>query len=161
MNDRSDVALPTRLLSAATYLIPLMEGIMFGTFLFKQFPILQVVLVPLIPLIRVYNSIPFGRLLIFFLLFFAVVRNENLDRFIRFNAMQSVLLSIVLSISSLILSLFVSGLQQSSPLLLETLVNTLFLGVIAAVVYSLVQCLRGHYPELPALSDAAKMQVPY
>ncbi|WP_017658666.1 Tic20 family protein [Baaleninema simplex] len=161
MNDRSDLALSTRILSAVMYLIPLVEGVVFGTFLFRQFPVLQVVFVPLLPLIQLYNSIPFGRLLVFFILFFTVVRNTNLDRFVRYNAMQALFLSIILSISSLLLSLFASGLQQGAPLLLETLVNTLFLGVVAAVGYSLVQCVRGRYPEIPALSDAVNMQVPY
>lgn len=154
----NEISWRDRIPAAAVYLIPLIEGVMFGAFLFRQFPILQVLFTPLLPLIQLYNAIPFGRLLVFFVLFFAVVRNDSISRFVRFNAMQAVLISIILSISGLILNLFGSGLQ-SAPLLLETLVNTLFLGVVAATVYSVVQCLRGEYPDLPAISDAAGMQV--
>lgn len=155
----NDIAWRDRLPAAAVYLIPLIEGITFGAFLFRQFPILQVLFTPLLPLVQIYNAIPFGRLLVFFVLFFAVVRNDSISRFVRFNAMQAVLISIILSISGLIFSLFGSGLQSGAPLLFETLVNTLFLGVFAASAFGLVQCLRGEYPELPAISDAAGMQV--
>jgi uncharacterized membrane protein len=159
MNSPSNFSWRDRLGAAAVYLVPLMEGLSFGSFLFRQFPILQVLFIPLIPVIQLYNAIPFGRLILFFVLFFAVVRNDSLSRFVRFNGMQAVLLTIILSISSLILSLFGSGLQSGAPLLLETLVNTLFLATVAAVGFSLVQCLRGEYPELPGLSDAANSQV--
>jgi uncharacterized membrane protein len=154
----NEISWRDRIPAAAVYLIPLIEGVMFGAFLFRQFPILQVLFTPLLPLIQLYNAIPFGRLLVFFVLFFAVVRNDSISRFVRFNAMQAVLISIILSISGLILNLFGSGLQ-SAPLLLETLVNTLFLGVVTATVYSVIQCVRGEYPDLPAISDAAGMQV--
>ena len=42
---------------------------------------------------------------------------------------------------------------------IETLVNTIFIGLVAAVVYSVAQSLMGRYAEIPALSDAVYMQV--
>jgi hypothetical protein len=42
---------------------------------------------------------------------------------------------------------------------METLANTIFLGILAAVVYSVFQSLMGKYAEIPAISDAVHMQV--
>jgi hypothetical protein len=43
--------------------------------------------------------------------------------------------------------------------ILQTIYNMLFLGVLAAVMYSVVQSLRGQYAEIPTISDAVYMQV--
>jgi hypothetical protein len=42
---------------------------------------------------------------------------------------------------------------------ISTLANTVFLGVIVAVVYAVVQSALGRYAEIPAISDAVYMQV--
>ena len=70
MNNPSNFSWPDRIGAAAVYLVPLMEGLVFGTYLFNQFPILQVLFVPLIPLIQIYTTIPFAGLIFFFVLFF-------------------------------------------------------------------------------------------
>jgi hypothetical protein len=44
-------------------------------------------------------------------------------------------------------------------LLIDTLSNAIFLGTIAAVVYSVVQTALGRYAEIPTLSEAVHMQV--
>ena len=42
---------------------------------------------------------------------------------------------------------------------MQTLYTTIFLGIVAAVVYSITQSLMGKYAEIPAISDAVHMQV--
>jgi uncharacterized membrane protein len=51
-------------------------------------------------------SLPFASLIIFFALYLGVVRNENISHFIRFNAMQAILLDIVLMLCGLVLPIF-------------------------------------------------------
>ncbi|MGB3535403.1 MAG: Tic20 family protein [Microcoleaceae cyanobacterium] len=145
-----------RIFSILPYALPLMYSLQFSQFLFQQFPILQLITIPLLPLLALYQTIPFAGLIIFFALFMLVVRNENIPRFIRFNTMQAILLDILVVLCSIILGLFAAGLQG---FILETLYNMIFLGVLVAVVYSVVQCGLGRYAEIPTISDAVNMQV--
>lgn len=162
-----------RLFGALPYLLPLVESLMFGAFFFKQFPAVGgALLLVLSPVIALYSLVPLMGLIIFFALFMLVVRNDNIAHFIRFNTMQSILLMICLSLCKvLIFSVFgpllglAMGPQLSvsvsgpSEFLVEILFNFIFLGIFAAVVYSIVQVVRGHYPEIPTLSEMVHMQV--
>jgi len=155
---RSSTTLRDRILAALMYLIPLYDGLIYGRFLFAQFPFLEYLKIPLIPLAIVYSLIPFGlgSLLVFILLFVAVVRNEKIPHFIRFNTMQAILISIVLAIISLIYNLILQPLIRG--FFAEVLFNTIFLGVLAMVGYSVVQSVRGRYAEMPLISEASYLQ---
>ncbi|MGD1903654.1 MAG: Tic20 family protein [Geitlerinemataceae cyanobacterium] len=146
-----------RIGAAAFYLIPLIESLDFAAFIFRDVPALQLLFVPLVPVIQIYEAIPLGRLIVFFGIFFGVVRNDRFSDFIRFNAMQALLVSIILSISGFLLSLLGPSVG-SIPLLFETIINTLFLGVLAIAIYSMVQSVRGERAEIPAISEAADLQ---
>ena len=149
--DRSFACLP--------YLLPLVDVVMlFSAPFFTQFPALQPILHILAPLIMIYTAVPFLGLIIFFALFLLVVRNENIAHFVRFNAMQAILLDIVLVVCNII---FVYALAPilGGGLLLDTLFNVIFLGTIAAIVYSVAQSILGRYAEIPTISDAVHMQV--
>ena len=145
-----------RIFASLPYLLPLVDGLPFGGILFQQFPILAVVFLPLQPLM-VINSVPFAGLIIFFILYLAVVRNEKISHFIRFNTMQAILLDILLVLCSLLLQILLPALGKN--LLTETLVNVVFLGTIVACFYSMVQSLLGRYAEIPTLSEAVHAQV--
>lgn len=158
MTWRSSTTVPERIFACLPYLLPLIEGLAFGQYLFRALPAFQVILLPLLPILKLYSSIPFAGLIVFFALFFLVVRNEQVTHFIRFNTMQAILLDIVVILCSLILSVL-GPVLQSSNFILETLFNMVFLGLMAAVIYSVAQSLLGRYAEIPALSDAVYMQV--
>jgi fumarate reductase subunit D len=155
MTWRGSTTVPDRIFASLPYLLPLIDGLVFGRFLFTQFPVLQLLLIPLAPLMQIY-SLPLASLIIFFALYLGVVRNENISHFIRFNAMQAILLDIVLMLCRLVLPIF-DGLQVA--FIAETLYNMVFLGAFAAFVYAVVQSLLGRYAEIPPLSDAVYMQV--
>ena len=155
MTWRGSTTVPDRIFASLPYLLPLIDGLWFGRFLFTQFPVLQVLLIPLAPLMQIY-SLPLASLIIFFALYLGVVRNENISHFIRFNAMQAILLDIVLMLCRLVLPIF-DGPQVA--FIAETLYNMVFLGAFAAFVYAVVQSLLGRYAEIPPLSDAVYMQV--
>ncbi|MBE9120353.1 hypothetical protein IQ269_05890 [Tychonema sp. LEGE 07199] len=156
MTWRGSTTVPDRIFASLPYLLPLIDGLGFGRYLFAQFPVLQLFLIPLTPLLQIYR-LPFASLIIFFALYLAVVRNENISHFIRFNAMQAILLDIVLMLCGLILPIFSRGLQVA--FIAETLFNMVFLGALAAFVYAVVQSALGRYAEIPPLSDAVYMQV--
>lgn len=158
MSWRGSTTVSDRIFACLPYLLPLIDGLEFGGYLFRQFPILaQILIFPLQPLLWVYSSIPFAGLVIFFALYLGVVRNENISHFIRFNAMQAILLDIVLILAGLILRLLMPSLPVG--FIIETLSNMIFLGILAAFGYAVVQSALGRYAEIPTISDAVHMQV--
>jgi hypothetical protein len=157
MTWRGSTTVPERIFACLPYLLPLIDGLKFGTFLFQQFPVIKLFFIPLVPVLQLYAAIPFADLIIFFTLYLAVVRNENIKHFIRFNAMQAILIDIILILCGLVLPILIKGIQVQ--FVIETLFNMLFLGVVAAFIYAVVQSLSGRYAEIPPLSDAVYMQV--
>lgn len=157
MSWRGTTTVSERIFAALPYLLPLADGINFGSFLFDKFPVLRVIFLPLFPVIDLYNSIPFAGFIVFFALFLLVVRNESINHFIRFNTMQAILIDIILILCSLVVPILARGLQVQ--FVIEILFNMIFLGLLAAVIYSVVQSFRGLYAEIPTLSEAVYMQV--
>jgi hypothetical protein len=157
MTWRGSTTVKDRIFASLPYLLPIISALPFGSFLFRQFPALAIILVPLQPVVFIYSAIPFAGLVIFFLLFLLVVRNERILHFIRFNTMQAILLDILLVLCSLLFDILLRGLGTN--LVTETLVNIVFLGTVAACGYSIVQSLLGHYAEIPTLSEAVHAQV--
>lgn len=155
---RGSTTVKDRIFACLPYLLPLVSALPFGAFLFQQFPAFRVLLIPLQPVLFIYQSIPFAGIIVFFLLFLLVVRNERIVHFIRFNTMQAILLDILLVLCSLLSSILLKGLGTN--LVTETLLNIVFLGTVAACGYSIVQSLLGRYAEIPALSEAVHAQVP-
>ncbi|MEM1170842.1 MAG: Tic20 family protein [Cyanobacteria bacterium P01_H01_bin.35] len=156
MTWRGSTTVQDRIFACLPYLLPLLDGLVYGKYLFQQFPPLQLILIPLAPLLQIYRGIPFFGLIVFFALFLLVVRNNNISHFIRFNTMQAILLDIVLILCGLILSIL--G-QTLGGFILETLSNMIFLGILGSCIYTVVQSAMGRYAEIPTISDAVYMQV--
>ena len=150
-----------RLFAALVYLFPLYYSLEFAGSLFNQIPFLQLITIPLLPLILFDQLIPFGfgGLLLFFILFAGVVRNSRISYFIRFNTMQSILIDILLVLISIVSGILLRGLGTS--LFVQTLFNTIFLAVLAVCVYGMYMCAMGKRPEIPTISETASSQVPW
>ncbi len=148
-----------RIFAALVYLLPLYSAFAFGDSIFQQIPFLGAALaIALYPLAFLYSSLgSFGSLIIFFVLFLAVVRNPRISHFIRFNTMQAILIDILVSLLGLVLGFVARGLGAN--LALETLFNVVFLGAFAACVYSIIQSVIGKYADIPTISEAAYSQV--
>ena len=157
MTWRGSTTVQERIFAALPYLLPLFYALPFGVFLLRQFPVLNIILIPLTPLIVIQGTIPFAGLILFFVLFLAVVRNERIAHFIRFNTMQAILLDILLVLCSFAMNILGRGLGAN--FFIETLYNVIFLGALAACFYSIVQSLLGRYAEIPTLSEAVYAQV--
>ncbi|OLP19901.1 hypothetical protein BST81_03140 [Leptolyngbya sp. 'hensonii'] len=147
-----------RFFACLPYLLPLIEGLVFGTFLVQQFPVLGIIFLPLLPLIQLYGSIPFAGLVVFFALFLLVVRNEGISHFIRFNTMQAILFDIIL-ILCLYIAQWILRPVFAGGFVTQTLFSVVFLGNLAAIGYSIFQTVLGRYAEIPPISDAVHMQV--
>jgi hypothetical protein len=155
MNWRGSPDWKDKLFGALVYLFPLFSLYFqspFGSYLLNQFAFLNFIAIPLFPLAIIYKllaSLPlignFAGLIIFIILFAAVVRNPDISHFIRYNAMQAILIDILLSLLGLVLSF---------------ILNTIFLGTLVACIFGIIQSIMGKYAEIPLISEAAYSQVP-
>ncbi|CAD7700105.1 unnamed protein product [Ostreobium quekettii] len=127
---------------------------MAGRFFFGQFPFSARLLSPIFPLYELYTSLPFGSIVIFFAIYFGIIQNVQVNRFIRFNAMQAILIDILL-----ILPMLVEQLVRPPLSILTAGYNTVWLYVFFCVVYGMGSCLAGEQPRLPLVADAADQQV--
>ena len=158
MSWRGSTTIQDRIFSSLPYLLPLTSSIGFSSAVLQEVPTLGTLLAPLLlPVLWIYQTLPFASLIIFFGLFLLVVRNEKVPHMIRFNTMQALLVDILMVVIGLVLPIL--GRVDSSNLVVVALSSTVFIGVLAIVIFSVVQSLRGLYAEIPTLSDAAYMQV--
>lgn len=163
-----------KLFACLTYLVPLIEVLAFGSYVFSVLPPLTWLFTPLLPLLPIYyltiGGITVVQWGVFIGLYVGVVRNHKLSHFLRYNAIQSILLGILTALLSAVLSLFgmsgqlvdgVSGggFGSSGSLLLNTITSLIFLFVVVSSGMSIVQCIRGRYAEIPVVSEAAYNQV--
>ena len=146
-----------RLLALLTYLLPWSDGLPFGRSLTSLFPMLQWLSLPAFTLVLVEQAIPFGGFILFLVLFLGVVRNPRVPYFIRFNALQAILLDIILIVLSLAFNLLLAPLGGNFAV--RTLANTIFLGMLVLVLFGIIQCLRGKEADIPSLSEAVRMQL--
>jgi uncharacterized membrane protein len=157
MSWRGSTTFPDRIFACLPYLLPLIEVFAFGQFFLSDFPLLGLIFLPLLPLLRIYYGVRYAGIIIFFALWLLVVRNEKISHFIRFNTMQAIILDIVIFLCSILTDIV--KLVPGSGFAMQTLYTTIFMGIVAAVVYSVAQSLMGKYAEIPAISDAVYMQV--
>lgn len=153
-----------RFFGAIVYLFALRDAVALGSILLLTIPALSPIISPfmdllfilIIPVNLIYGivgtAIPggFGSLLIFFVLIIAVVQNDRISYFIRFNTMQSILIGIALS-----LILIVSDALR----VLGLIGGFIFLIAAPVCLYCMVQCALGKYPEIPSFSKFAYDQV--
>ena len=146
-----------RFLGALIYFLPWSDSIPFGRNLFVQFPWLQWLTLPAIPIVVIEKTIPFGSLLLFFLLFLAVVRNPKVPYFLRFNTLQALLIDIAIVLLSYAFQIIVFPLGVG--LLTRTLSNTVIVAMIATLIFAIVECVQGKEPDLPGISQAVRIQI--
>lgn len=160
MTWRGSADVKDRVFGAYVYALPLFYSWRFGIFVMDYFPgiIKDIISVIIAPVALIYSILgPFGNIIIFFALYFAVIRNDRISYFIRFNAMQAILIDIFLVLCGIVVSLFAGGLADS--LLVKTLFNVIFLSTLAVCFYSMIQSALGKYAEIPTISEAAASQV--
>jgi Chloroplast import apparatus Tic20-like len=164
MSWRGSTTVSDRIFACLAYLLPILDliGLVSGPLLMTQSfltPLLRVLVIPLSPLLAIYGSLGgIVSFVVFFALYLLVVRNENLPHFIRFNTMQAILFAIVLSLIGLIWG-YVLAPILGLGFLTQTLFNAIFLGMIVAVGFSIIQSALGKYAEIPTISEAVYMQV--
>ena len=150
-------SLGARILGILLYMIPWSDSLTFGNHLYIKYPFMQIIQVPAIPIILIERSIPFGNLLLFLAIFFGLVRNSKVSYFLRFNALQSLLMNIGIIIVSFIFEIIFNPFFNS--LIIRTFSSTLLISIFSVVVYCVWSCTQGNEPDLPGISQATKIQL--
>lgn len=175
MTWRGSTTTQDKFLAALTYLIPILEALPFGMFIFTLLPQYFVLLfTPLFVLMPIYflsiGGIAIVEFGVFLALYILVVQNPKLPHFLRFNAIQAILISIFAYLCRLALSVLGISQQLLDPLVGrgntgvsfsfgDIFPTVIFVGVLGVAIYAIVQCFRGLYAEIPAISEAAYNQV--
>jgi len=146
-----------RILGVILYMIPWSDSLNFGNHLYIKYPFLQIIQLPAIPIILIERSIPFGSLLLFFAIFIGLVRNSKVSYFLRFNALQSLLINIGIIIVSFIFEIIFNPFLNS--LIIRTFSSTLLISIFSVIFYCVWSCTQGNEPNLPGISQATKMQL--
>jgi Chloroplast import apparatus Tic20-like len=156
-----------RVYASLPYILPISASVILGSSLFSQVPFLLEIYSPFIWIYRnllMFPLVPFlginGEFVIFILLFTLVLRNPQINRFVRFNVIQAFLLEIILFIEQILVQILGLGLGglESGSYLLTVLVNTTFMGIAIACSYAIVRSAMGVYSEIPGISAAALIQ---
>ncbi len=129
--------------------MPLKAVLPFDSILFDKFAYLKIIKYITLPITLIEDSLPFGSLLLFLILFAGVVRNPNVPYFVRFNGCQALLLNI-----SLILFFYLLRIVPIPELNLF-----LFILTLSIFIFCLIQCISGIEPEIPFISKSARMQI--
>lgn len=149
-----------RFFGAAVYLLAIYDAMALGVGLLQipalqpLFELLQLLLLPVSLIYGVFNTVipfGFGSLVVFFILFLAVVRNEKIAYFIRFNTLQSILFGIAISLIQIVFGTLGA---------LALIGSAVFVVATAASIFCMVQCILGRYPEIPSISDVVYSQLP-
>ena len=138
-----------RLSSAFLYTLPLKASIPFGYYLFYKYSFLKIIFFATFPIEIIENSLPFGNFLLFIVLYAGLVRNPKIPYFVRYNACQALLINIALIIISYLLGIF--------PI--DELGSIIFIFTLCVFIYSTSLCIYGIEPEIPLISESARMQI--
>ena len=145
-----------RATSVIFYTLPLKASLPFGFYFVSKYYFLKVVFYYLLLPINLIESLlqygglgAFSSLILFLILFAAVVRNPNVPYFVRYNACQALLLDIALIIISYLIRVFT----------LADLGFIVFVFILSIFIYSVFQCINGIEPEIPFISKSVRMQI--
>lgn len=154
-----------KILSVLPYLLPLLDGLSFGRFLFEGAggdtnPVVHALAVAFVT----YRSIPLGGLLAYFALS-SLSRNLSTNRLVRFNMQQAIYTDIALFVPGLLATLTAAAAPalglEIPPGLGELGSDAVFIALLATIGYSSISSLLGATPDkVPFLSDAANRRTP-
>jgi uncharacterized membrane protein len=106
------------------------------------------------PLYYIHQFMP---IIVFFFMFLAIIKNKRLHHFVRFNAMQAMMLDIMVMLPGVSLN-YIPGEIFWTPIGVF-IVNVCFMVMFVALAWSILFTMAGMYADIPLVSDAVYMQV--
>ena len=151
-----------RLLGFLVYMLPWSDAFSFGLIggIAEQLTWFNLLFIPTIPINIFERIFPFGlgNLIIFLMLFLTVIRNPKAPYFLRFNALQALLINIVM----ILIGIGFFGILPASltnTLIFKTLCSTVCIGMFSILIFVLIECIQGKEPDVPGISGSVRMQL--
>ena len=155
----SDLNGADRYKACIPYLLPLLDGEVFGRYIYERIPPLGFLDGLFIgPLYSVYSHVPFLGLILFIALTLGTRGNTNMPRGLRFNAQQAAMIDFFLVFPELIGSAFEGA--DMPRTLVEPCMNFVWYSYMSMVLYSIYCNIRGTKPDqIPWVSSYAELLV--
>jgi len=144
-----------RAVSAVVYILPVLDGFVYGSNVFASVPAVGRVAYNFVPVVNAFQSLPFAGLILFIGLS-TFTRNTGLSRYVRFNIQQALLVDIALIIPGAF-----GGATRIFPVELQAFgSNFVFYAMCLIVGYSWVSIAQAQTPDrVPIISEAAAIQI--
>lgn len=158
--DEGDIRGPDRIKSCIPYMLPLIDGDNFGTYIYERIPPLGTLdYVLLRPIVDAFNAVPFLSVLLF-IAFALGPQLTGQSREVRFNAQQAILIDIALIFPSLIGEAVAEADANLPRSIMEPSSNFVWYGMSYMVMYCVISNLRGKKPDqIPIISTAAEFSI--
>nr|ARO90947.1 conserved hypothetical plastid protein [Corynoplastis japonica] len=156
----SKISAVSRLVAVIPYFYPLLQSFVdFGLAVLLKYPSIFVELYKntLVYPVYFYSSHSWLGTIAFFAIYLLLIRSHNLfpvSKFVKFNALQSILLVLIMTFFSLLLRYLPLGLTETLYGIM--ICNALFLLFLSMTIYSINKALKGEFAEIPIISEAAK-----
>ncbi|KAK9842566.1 hypothetical protein WJX81_006375 [Elliptochloris bilobata] len=157
LGNRGPPSILVRLASALMYLVPWIDIIGLGRMIYHKFPSSLILYAIPGPLVPIYYSSQFAPLIVFFLLFLAIVKNNKLHHFVRFNCMQGVMLDIVSMLFTLLRTYIPAEIRWSYFMDLYDMFSWNI--CMCTLLYCVFFALWGKYADVPFISESVYLQV--
>lgn len=151
-----------RIKACIPYILPLIDGDLFGKYFYQRIPILGTLDdIFLAPLVTSIHGVPFLDIILFLVISLGTTRNYDLSRALRFNAQQAVMIDVALIVPSLLKDGIVdpeTGELYIPQTFVEPFFTTVYYVYMACIIYSIYSNLSGKKPsQIPYLSNLAEM----
>jgi hypothetical protein len=145
-----------RVKACIPYILPLLDGDQFGSYMYERIPILGMMDDILLGFsVQTFQNVPFLGIGLFLLLSLGTTRNTELPRVLRFNAQQAILIDVALIIPQLFGEALAG--EDIPRYLMEPATNLVYYSYMSMILYSITSNLRGKKPDsIPFISVAAE-----
>ncbi|GLC37932.1 hypothetical protein PLESTB_001501000 [Pleodorina starrii] len=148
-----------RVVAALPYILPFFDAVAYGRYLFHLYPAAKAAITPFLPAMGLYHSMPFGSFIAFFGLYIGVVNNPAFSRFVRFNAVQAILLDILLALPRLLETVLTPPTSGWGAQLYIQSQSFIWVFTTMWVLFGVVSSFLGQYARIPFIADAADQQI--
>ncbi|EFJ44968.1 hypothetical protein VOLCADRAFT_64140 [Volvox carteri f. nagariensis] len=148
-----------RVVAALPYILPYFDAVSYGRYLFHIYPAAKAAIQPFLPAMALYHSLPFGSFIAFFGLYIGVVNNPRFSRFVRFNAVQAILLDILLALPRLLETVLTPPASGWGAQLYIQSQSFIWVFTTMWVAYGVVSSFLGQWARIPFIAEAADQQI--
>lgn len=148
-----------RILASLPYLLPFLSAFPYARYLIYMYPTVKAVMKPVLPMVAAFHGVPFGSFIAFFAVYLGLANNTSFSRFVRFNAMQALLLDVLLVLPRLLETVLTPA---SSGLGLKIYAHSqsfIFIFTASWVLFSVVSSMLGQWGRIPFVGEAAEAQL--